>query len=121
LVYGTLEVGDKFQITAESTIICAKFIKFGDNNLLSWENIVMDTDYHKIYNYDNQKINENKDIIVGNNVWIGCRNLILKGSLIGNNIVIGSNSTVTGEFLEENLIVAGTPAKVIKENIYWRE
>lgn len=120
-VHGTLEIGDKFQISAESSIICRKHIKFGDRNLLSWENIIMDSDYHDIYDFNHKKINENAEIEIGDNVWIGCRNMILKGTKIGNNIIIGSNSTITGKFTRENSIVAGNPAKIIKENVYWKE
>ena len=120
-VYGTLEIGDRFQISAESSIICRKHIKFGDGNLLSWENIIMDTDHHHIYNFNHKKINENREIVIGDNVWIGCRNMILKGTKIGNNIIIGSNSTIVGRLTQENTIIAGNPAKIIKENVYWKE
>ena len=120
-VHGTLEIGDRFQISAESSIICRKHIKFGDGNLISWENIIMDTDYHDIYDFNHKKINENAGIEIGDNVWIGCRNMILKGTEIGNNIIVGSNSTLTGKFTLENSIVAGNPPKIIKENVYWKE
>jgi acetyltransferase-like isoleucine patch superfamily enzyme len=120
-VHGILEIGDKFQISAESTIICRKSVSFGDNNLISWENIIMDTDHHHIYNSDGVKINEDREILIGDNVWIGCRNIVLKGTEIGNNIVIGSNSTIAGKHTQENSIVAGNPTKIIKENVQWKE
>lgn len=50
----------------------------------------MDTDFHKIYN--NPRINN--DIAVENNIWIGCKNIILKEVLISNMIVMGSNLLV---------------------------
>ncbi|WP_321330197.1 hypothetical protein [uncultured Ilyobacter sp.] len=79
-VQGILEIGDKFQISAESTIICRKSVSFGNNNLISWENIIMDTDHHHIYNSEGVKINEDREILIGDNVWIGCRNIVLKGT-----------------------------------------
>ena len=118
---GELIIGDKFFISAKGKIVCRKRIEIGSNSMMAWESLIMDTDHHHIYNFDNKKINTDKEIVIGDNVWIGCRNIILKGSSIGNNAVIGSNSTVTGKFTKENIILAGNPARVIKENVYWKE
>lgn len=119
---GILEIGNNFNVTAETSIVCHKNIKFGDNNLISWENLVMDTDFHKIkkLNGDNF-VNDLKNIDIGNNVWIGCRNTILKGSRIMDNSVIGANSLVNKEFKKENVLIAGNPAKILKENIIWEK
>lgn len=118
---GILEIGKNFIITAETSIICHKKIKFGNNVLISWENLFMDTDFHKIKNIENNMINESKEIFIGNNVWIGCRNTILKGSQISDNSVIGSNSLINKKFNKNNILIAGNPAKILKENIVWEE
>ena len=39
----------------------------------------MDTDTHIIYNKNRNVINESKEIVFENHVWIGCGALILKG------------------------------------------
>ena len=49
-VYGNCFLGDRFSISGRSTIICNKDITFGDNVLLSWDVLIMDTDLHKIHN-----------------------------------------------------------------------
>ncbi len=118
-IRGNLEIGNNFIMTAESKIICHDNISFGENCLISWDCLFMDTDSHYIYDYNNKCINKNKPIIVGDNVWIGCRNLILKGTYIGDNIVIGAQSKLSGEFREENTIISGNPAKVVKKDIVW--
>ena len=103
---GILEIGNNFIITAETVIICHKNIKFGDNNLISWENLFMDTDFHKIKNIEkNGIVNIAKEIYIGNNVWFGCRNTILKGSKILNNCVIGSNSLINKKFDKDNILL----------------
>ena len=116
---GILEIGENFTITAETSIICHKKIKFGNNVLISWENLFMDIDFHKIKSIENNIINEPKEIFIGNNVWIGCRNTILKGSQILNSCVIGSNSLINKKFDKNNILIAGNPAKILKENIIW--
>lgn len=114
----TLVIRDNFTITAESSIITNKRIVFGDDCLLSWDILCMDTDFHRIYK-NGKKINENSDIRIGKNVWIGCRTTILKGSSIPDDSVIGANSVVAGKFDKTNVIIAGNPAKVCKANIEW--
>jgi len=117
-VAGKLILGNNFQISAESSIVCNKKIVLGDDCLLSWDVLIMDTDTHKIY-HNNKIVNPDEEIIIGNNNWIGCRSLILKGTRIGNNNIIGANSTVAKKLLGENQIVVGSENKIIKENISW--
>lgn len=116
----TLVIGDNFTITAESSIIANKRIIFGDDCLLSWDILCMDTDFHRIFS-NGKVINENSEVHIGNNVWIGCRTTILKGSSIPDNSVVGANSVVAGKFEKENVIIASNPAKICKENIEWKK
>lgn len=115
---GTVEFGNNFWITAESQIVCRKQIMFGANVLISWDCLFMDTDYHKIFR-NGEYSNQDKPITICDNVWVACRNVILKGSLITNNNVIAANSVVVGKFNEENCLIAGNPAKIIERNIKW--
>ncbi len=116
---GALIIGQNFKMTAESSIVCFKKILFGNDCLLSWEILLMDTDFHKIYD-DNILMNADREIIVGNHVWIGARCTILKGSEIPNGCVIASNALVAGKLLEERALYGGQPAKILKENITWQ-
>lgn len=111
--------GDNFTISSASTINCYKKIEFGRNVLFSWDCLVMDDDTHCIIDKNNQLMNPAKGIILGNNVWIGCRTMILKGSIIPDNCVIGANTIITGKEYKENTIIAGNPAKSIKEISHW--
>jgi acetyltransferase-like isoleucine patch superfamily enzyme len=116
---GILNIGSHFVITAESSIVCYKHIKFGEDCLVSWDSLFMDTDFHKIIN-DGQMINEPKEIIIGNHVWIGCRCLILKGTNIKDGSIIGANTVVANELKKENSIYAGNPVRCLRENILWK-
>lgn len=116
---GTLIIGDNFKISAESAIAAHNRIEFGGNCLLSWEILIMDSDFHCIKDQSGNKINESKSIIIGDHVWIGCRSTILKGTEIPKNCVIGANSVLNKKLEKEDAIYAGSPVKVIKENITW--
>ncbi|MHC0442757.1 acyltransferase [Flavobacterium sp. 3-210] len=116
---GTLILGDNFTISAESSIVVFTKIKFGNNCLLSWDILIMDTDFHKIKDGNNSIINEPKDVIIGENTWIGCRCLILKGAIIPPNSIIGANTTVSKKLESENCLYAGNPINCIKTNVKW--
>jgi acetyltransferase-like isoleucine patch superfamily enzyme len=117
---GTIYFGDNFKISAESSLICKDAeIKFGNNNLLSWDVIVMTSDFHIIVNKGGQQSNKAKDISLGDNVWVGLRTTILKGTTIPNGCILAANSVVTKEFINSNTIIGGNPAKEIKNEVYW--
>ena len=52
-------------------------------------------------------------IIIGNDVYIGVRTLIMPGVRIGNRVVIGAGSIVTRD-IPDNSVAVGVPARVIK-------
>lgn len=54
-------------------------------------------------------------VIIGDNVWIGARTVILPGVTIGNNVVVAAGSVVTKD-VPDNCLVAGVPA-IIKKRI----
>ena len=55
-----------------------------------------------------------KQTVIGNDVWIGNRALILQGVKIGNGAVIGAGSVVTKD-VPDYTIVAGNPAREIRK------
>ena len=114
---GILIFGNNFRITAESSIIAHSNITFGNDCLLSWDTLIMDNDLHHIINSQGEVINKSSPVFIGSNVWIGCRNLILKGAIIPNGCVIGANSVITKKLEKEYSVYVGNPVKCIKENI----
>ncbi len=70
-------------------------------------NYYTDTD-----NFTNSYID--KDITIGNNVFIGAHSVILPGAIIEDNVVIGANSVVTAGIVKANAIYAGNPLSFIK-------
>lgn len=54
-----------------------------------------------------------RPVVVGNDVWIGARVIILPGVAIGNGAIIGAGSVVT-KSIPANAIAGGVPSRVIK-------
>ena len=118
-VRGNLCLGDGFNMTAESTIVCAKEIRFGDDCLLSWDILVMDTDEHPLFNKENERINPDKAIQVGDHVWIGCKCVLLKGAVVPDNTVVAAGTLLTSSFSGEHQVIGGNPPSVLKRDIRW--
>ncbi len=55
-----------------------------------------------------------KTTVIGNDVWIGNRALVLQGVKIGDGAIVGAGSVVTKD-VEPYTIVAGNPARVIRK------
>lgn len=113
-----IRVGKGGYINANSTFIIMHGLTIGDNCVISWECQFLDEDFHEI-DYPGKKVTPN-EIIIGNNVWIGCGVKIYKGSVIPDGCVIAANSIVRGVFSSNNSLIGGHPAKVIKEAINWK-
>lgn len=116
---GQLVFGPNFVIVAESVIICHYKINFGADCLISWDVLIMDTDYHQILS-DGFRVNPNQEVIIGNHVWVSCRALILKGAVIPDDCVIGAGALVSKSLADQNSVYAGTPARQLRANITWR-
>ena len=118
-VRGNLCLGDGFNMTAESTIVCAKEIRFGRDCLLSWDILVMDTDEHSLYNNENERINPDKAILVGDHVWVGCKCVLLKGTQVPNNTVVAAGTLLTSSITGEHQVIGGNPPAVLKNDVRW--
>ena len=59
-----------------------------------------------------QGYEERRPVVIGSNVWIGTRCVILPGVHIGDNVVVGAGSVVTKD-IPSNVVAAGNPAKVV--------
>lgn len=116
---GILTVGNNFVITAESQIICNKNITIEDNVLISWQCLIMDTDFHDIFQ-NKIKVNNDKDIIIRQNVWLGCRSTILKGVEVYEHNVIAANTNLVNTIKESHVIIGGNPGMIIKKSIDWK-
>lgn len=114
-----LTIDEGFTASHDLKIYCKLKITIGKNNMWSYYNIVMDNDGHHIYDADNNWLNSNKEIVFGDDVWIGGRCTVLKGSKIPRGCVIGSESLVRKALDIENSIYSGNGPLLIKQNVIW--
>lgn len=94
-------------------------IVIGNHVNIGADSILLDSDAHSL-SYDDRRNVEldfknkaNKPIVIGDDVLIGTRCIILKGVHIGARSIIGSGSIVVND-IPEDCIAAGNPARVIR-------
>ena len=105
-------------ITGNTSLICYCGIEIGSDTIISWDCLIMDTDFHKIIE-NGSVVNNDKPIYIGTHVWIGCKNTILKGSYIPKDVIIAANPTIAKKLIKSNCIYGGTPVRLLKENVEW--
>ena len=110
-------IGKKSGI-GENSILSGQVI-IGDNVMIGPE-LMCYTTNHQTERTDIPMIEQGfakmKPIVIGNDVWIGSRVIILGGVRVGDGAVIGAGAVVTHD-VPEYSIVGGNPAKVIKNRL----
>ncbi|MBU1668204.1 hypothetical protein KKC13_07265 [bacterium] len=66
-------------------------------------------------------ISSDVDIVIGDNCYVGSGVKVAAGSTLANDSVCAMGSVLTKKFKQENILIAGVPAKIIRENVNWRE
>ncbi len=113
---GNLEIGNNFYLSLNSTLIAHDSITIGRDVTLGWDCLIMDTDFHEVYNSESgEKYPMTKPIIIGNHCWICNSCQILKGSEIPDETIIASMSLVTKKLnTPPNSVLAGIPVALKK-------
>ncbi|MBW7954460.1 hypothetical protein H3C61_01475 [Candidatus Gracilibacteria bacterium] len=117
---GNIEIGNNVFINEFGSINAGisedSKITIGDNVMFGPGVFLQSGDHSfkkgEIYMFSNE--GKSLPIIIGNNVWVGARTIVLKGVTIGDNSVIGAGSVVTKD-IPSGVVAVGNPAKVIKE------
>lgn len=86
-------------------------ITIGDYTALSPEVTILTADHDP---YSKTFEGRTRQVIIGNDVWIGTRAILLPGITVGNNVVVAAGAIVTKN-VEPFTIVAGIPARKIGE------
>jgi len=119
-----IKIGNSTRILPHGEISAAEpfsCIDIGSECLFSSHIDIRNTDSHSIIDLaTGQRINQGKNIKIGNKVWLGSHVQILKGVVIGESCIIGSRSLVT-KSIPAHSVAAGVPARVLRNNVDWCE
>jgi acetyltransferase-like isoleucine patch superfamily enzyme len=125
---GEISIGEYCYVGEQSHIWSAARISIGDRVLISHNVNIFDSlthpvnpverhrHYHQIITcgHPGQVDLAEAPVRIGNDAWIGCLVVILKGVTIGEGAIVGAGSVVTKD-VPPFTVVAGNPAKVVRE------
>lgn len=109
-----LKIGENSGIGIRSVI--PPMVTIGDNVMMGPDCHIF-TAFHEYSRTDipmiQQGYSERKPVVIGNDVWIGIRTIIMPGVHIGNGVIIGAGAVVTKD-VPDYAVVGGVPAKVLR-------
>jgi len=112
----SIEFGDDCWINNGVCIVAeASAISIGRKCLLGHEVVIFDSDFHALSPEGRLSGAQHGGaaVIIEENVFIGSRAVILKGTRIGAGSVVGAGAVVSGEFPARSMI-AGNPARIVR-------
>jgi maltose O-acetyltransferase len=111
-----IEIGERTTINNAAVLLAeGAGIKIGARCLIGTEWQVMDTNAHELdLDRRTEADSQTKQVVVGDDVFIGSRVTMLKGCRIGNGCVVAAGSVVSPGFYAPSMsIVAGNPARIV--------
>jgi acetyltransferase-like isoleucine patch superfamily enzyme len=113
-VNGRVTIGEFTFLNRRTEVICASAVDIGRRCAISWDVCITDTDLHSV-----SGSHSTAPVLIGDNVWIGARTIVLKGVTIGDGAIVAAGSVVTSD-VPPRALVGGNPARVIREEVIWR-
>lgn len=113
---GSITIKQNASINELTILDSQSRLEIGENTLISPFCYICDYD-HRFEKTDKPIKDQGykaKPVIIGPDVWIGARSIILKGVKIGKGAVIGAGSVVIKDIPPYSVAV-GSPAKVVKK------
>ena len=104
----TLQIGKGVYLNRNVHIVAADAVSIGRNTKIGWDVVIMDTDLH---GHSGQPA-VSKPVIIEEDVWIGCRAVILKGVRIGKGAIVAAGAIVTRD-VPAHAIVASPRAEAV--------
>nr|MBO4517522.1 sugar O-acetyltransferase [Clostridia bacterium] len=106
--------GSDIYANSNLTLVDDEHIYVG-NKVMFGPNVTVATANHPINaELRSRALQYNKDVYIGENVWIGAGVIIVPGVSIGENTVIGAGSVVTKD-IPKNVVAVGNPCRVLRE------
>lgn len=104
------------KIVIGNRVLISHNVNIHDNNSHSLDANLRHEDYIHISTkgmlLKENNLNE-KEIIIGDDVWIGFNSTIMKGVRIGRGSIVGANTIVTKD-IPEYVVCVGSPMRIIK-------
>lgn len=115
----TVEFGDDFRNTASLKLISVRGIKFGVKARVGWDSLIMDTNFHPIYNMTKKKYSRaSGPIVIGDYNWFGTGCRVMHSVTTPERCIFGMGTIVTrGCEAQSYCVMGGSPVRVLSQNV----
>ena len=117
--HGRLEFGEDYRVTGGVKMVSECGITFGKHTRLGWGGVVIDTNFHPLYDIERNNFKKAfGQIAIGNNNWFGMNCLIMPGVTTPEHCIFGARTIVTRNGKYESYCVhGGSPVRVLSRNV----
>jgi len=114
LAGGELVIGDGTMLNRGVCVCAQQSVRIGRNCGLGNDVLIIDTDFHQAGEHQAQiRPDVAAPIVIGDDVWLAARSVVLKGVTIGDGAVVCAGSVVATS-VPPYTMVGGSPARVIR-------
>jgi maltose O-acetyltransferase len=108
-------IGSRTITSNNISIVAKELIEIGEGCQIGDQVTIYDSDFHEIApEIRNESEGTPAPVVIGKNVWLGSRVMVLKGVTIGDHSVIAAGSVVA-KSIPARCLAAGIPARVIRD------
>jgi maltose O-acetyltransferase len=111
---GLLEIGERSLVNFGCSIVATELVRIGPRCQIGPYTMMLDNDFHRVEPEHRLERPPSAPIIIGENVWVGARVIVMSGVSVGDDSCIGAGSVVTAD-VPPRTLVAGVPARIIRE------
>lgn len=105
---GRVRIGDGSYLNRNTRVQSRTEVCLGSHCMVAWDVVI--TDYRGTPAAPPEAAFE--PVVFGDNVWVGCRAVILGGTRLGDGCIVAAGSIVSGTF-PAGAVIAGKPAEVV--------
>lgn len=115
----TVSFGDDFKNTASLKLVSYRGVTFGRGTRLGWGVLVMDTNFHPLYDMKRQVYKRaSGPIEIGDYNWFGTQCKIMHSVKTPERCIFGMNTVVTRNCeMKPYCVMGGSPVKILSENV----
>lgn len=115
----TVEFGDDFRNTAGLKLVSCKGIKFGQSTRMGWGCLIMDSNFHPLYDMKKNSFKKaSGEIYIGDYNWFGTECKIMHSVKTPERCIFGMGTIVTRNCEAKSYcVMGGSPVKVLTTDV----
>lgn len=116
----TIELGKNFYCNKNCYLRSSERIKFGNGCSLGWNVQINSNDGH-VVEYNGEKSRLSGEITIGDHVWLTSNTIVTKDVNIADGCIVAQGAVVVKSITEPKCLVGGVPARIVKNNVEWKQ